>query len=174
MEKALQKNERKAQHPVEGTWFMVEPATINHELFYEERKDSRQEWTRKMIFKVLKKNEYVRSFETMIPEKAWERGRNVKQLKEIAKKVGGQIATFDEQVLEWAQRISNGETWEEVCNKPDTSKWYRLVLERNGSTILVGACHEFNISNSSTDFLPFVGNIENPLSYVVPLVVRYK
>ena len=175
MKKALQNNEQvQVKNPTEGEWFMVNPKTINRELFNEPRKNSKQEWTRQMIIMVLNDPKYCeKTFRTMFPEKVWEKGRTVKQMQEIAETWGGRIAFFAEQVLEWAQRISNGETWEKICNEKDNSKWYRLVLGERNNAILVGACHLFGINVSSTDIIQVKGNSENTLNYVVPLIISY-
>lgn len=36
-----------------------------------------------------------------------------------------------QQAFEWAQRISNGESWEDVCNKEGNIKYERLIIWKN-------------------------------------------
>lgn len=102
-----------------GKWFRVTPATINQKLFKNKREDYYQEEFRQRILEVFdsfkRRPERLRPFKTMVPfdEGAW----YADGLEKIANKYNGHVADFDEQELEWAQRICNGESWEEVCNK---------------------------------------------------------
>ena len=165
-----------AQVPTEGKWFRVDPLAIDQNLFKEKREDSRQEATRQYIlqaFEEMKKNsKYARPFKTMIPEKTWER-KTVKELKELAKSLGDHNADWVEQALEWAQRIANGESWEDICNKKDTANWYRLVVWKNGYARLVGGSQEdCNYHPASTVF-SYSCKDGGTIYYTVPLVVSY-
>lgn len=165
-----------AQKPTEGKCFEVNPISINQNLFQKKRKDARQEATRQLIieaFAEMKANptRYAKSFKTMIPIKTWEGYKTVSELKEIACSLGDHMANWVEQALEWAQRLANGETWTVICNDPDTAKWYRLIVWKNGYAKIVGGASEFH------DFLPAsdVHNIDFSsdviLDYTVPSVV---
>lgn len=120
--------------PTEGKWFKVDPLAIDQNLFKEKRKNSVQERTRQIILQAFEKvkwySEYARSFKTMMPPKKWA-SKTVKELKDMACKLGDHNANWVEQALEWAQRIHNGETWEDICNKQDTANWYRIVIWDN-------------------------------------------
>ena len=76
-------------------------------------------------------------------------GEEFEFLKEYAKTMGDHNADWVEQSLEWAQRISNGESWKKLCNKRDTTKWYRLVEGPNGELWQVGGSAEKDIKEVS-------------------------
>ena len=107
-----------------------------------------------------------------MPEKTW-RSKRVANLKKIANKLGDHCADWVEQALEWAQRIANGESWEDICNKRDTANWYRMVVWKENLLRLVGgSCNSINFNPA------FVGG-ESVYSFLssidctVPLVVAY-
>lgn len=164
--------------PTEDQWFEINHQVINQSLFQEKREDGMQEETRKLIldaFAEVKNSpeKYGRKFKTMMPKKTWN-SKTVEELKQLACELGDHNADWVEQALEWAQRICNGESWEDVCNNADTSNWYRLVVWKNGYGRLVGG------SCMISDYGPasFVGSY-NYLSifsnnYTVPLVVLYE
>lgn len=165
-----------AEVPTEGKWFIVNPLAIDQNLFKEEREDSRQETTRQYIleaFEEMKKDsKYAKPFKTLMPEKTW-KSKTVKQLKWLAVELGDHMADWVEQFLEWAQRIANGESWEDICNKADTANWYRLVVCKDGEVRLVGGsrkCHAF-IPASKVGFGNFYD--DNYVFYAEPLVVSY-
>ena len=114
--------------PKEGIWFKVFPKEIDRELFSQKRDDTMQEITRRVILKAFdeirmdqKLNE---PFETLVPKKYWKDEKTMQYLREkVAAEEGGTIATWIELALEWAQRISNGETWETICNEDDTMSY---------------------------------------------------
>lgn len=173
MKGTLYKNERTGR-PVEGKFFQVDPKTIKRELFNYPREDEKQEWVRQRIIMVLNDSQCdEKPFKTFYPEKTWEDAKTVEEIKQIAKEAGGQIAFLWQQILEWAQRISNGETWEEVCNKKDNSMWYRLVVTERNVAYLVGACYLFGINVSATDIIQVMKIPGNRLNYAVPLIVYY-
>lgn len=135
-----------SEAPIEGKWFKVNPKAINQRLFWEKREDTVQEETRQLILEAFSKidkepERYAKSFETMIPPKTWEE-KNVIEFKELAEKLGGHMADWVEQALEWAQRINNGETWEAVCNNPDTANWYRMIVWKNTCGRMVGGANQ--------------------------------
>ena len=135
--------ERIAKVPTEDKWFEVNPLEINQELFQEKRKDKTQENTRQNILKAfdeLNRNpqKYGKKFMTMLPKKSWESDKNILELKDLAWKMGDHMSDIIEKFLEWAQRISNGESWEEVCNKIDSAKWFGAVTLQNGNVTRVG------------------------------------
>ena len=100
--------------------------------------------------------------------------KTVGEFKKEASQLGGHIADWVEQALEWAQRIANGETWKSICNDPDTANWYRLVTWQDGYFRIVGgSCNsDYNYSASSVNCNNFWSN--DILVYTVPLVVYYE
>lgn len=164
--------------PTQGKWFEVNPSAIDQEIFDFERKDKNQEQARQIIldaFVELKNDpKYAKSFRTKFPPKNW-KTKTVDELKELANENGCHIADWVEQALEWAQRIANGELWENICNNPDTSNWYRLVLSKyKNHKLLVGGSVEMEANCSSTDVQQFDEQCYSKLNYTVPLIVRYK
>ena len=164
--------------PTEGKWFEVNPEDINRELFKRKRKDESQERTRQIIleaFDEVKNNpeRYNKPFKTLIPEKTWA-SKTVAQLKKVAKSHGDHMADWVEQALEWAQRISNGESWKAICNDTDTANWYRLVVWKNGYVWLVGGSrrgyHDYPVSDTASYNYGSYGIFNE----AVPLVVLYK
>ena len=151
--------------------YEVNPMAINQELFNEKRIDPKQECTRQIILDALeelRKNpkKYAR-FKLMIPEKSWS-VKTLKELKEIDSEK--HLTDWVELALGWAQRITNGETWESICNEPDTSKWYRLILWKNSCVRLLGGSSEvgYNISESTIHNYDYED--EDILYYSVPIV----
>ena len=91
----------------------------------------------------------------------------------MACKLGDHNADWVEQALEWAQRISNGESWEVICNNADTANWYRMIIWKNGYARLVGG------SRNRSNVFP-ASDVHNydydsyGIIYTVPLVVLYE
>lgn len=169
--------ENAVQVPTATKWFEVNPLEIDQNLFETERKDIWEERTRKRILEAFdevkkKPEKYGKKFKTMMPKKTWV-SKSVANLMQLACKIGDHNADWVEQSLEWAQRISNGESWEDVCIKADTAKWYRLVVWKYGNARIVGG------SRSNFDDLPasYVDYREYDSSRkvhdTVPLVVSY-
>lgn len=135
-----------AQKPTEDEWFEVKPQAINQELFERERENPKQEETRQLIleaFAVMKSNpeKYGKDFCTKMPNKTWPLCKTVAELKEMT---CDRNADWVEQAFEWAQRIANGETWEAVCNDPDTARFRRLVIWKDGVPRIVGGSRNYN------------------------------
>lgn len=179
MKETLQVNERQIlQAPTEGKWFRINVRTIDQTLFNEARSDSNQEKTRQLIleaFEEVKKSpKYVKSFKILIPRKNWS-SKNVRACKRFAqRKFRGSIATWVDQALVWAKRISDGESWEMVCNSKDTANWYRLIKWKDGTIHPVGGMN-VRWDNRPSSFIHdcTYGNTY-PVHYCVPLIVKYK
>ena len=165
--------------PTEGVPFEVNPLEIDRGIFQEKRKNRQQENTRQMILEAFANvDKYPklcgRPFKTLMPKKTWD-WESVRKLRERAFNLGGHMANRVEQALEWAQRITNGETWEDICNKPDTANWYRLIHWGYESYRLVGGSLECTNRPTpasciiSDDLYP-----NNALYLSIPLVVFYK
>lgn len=167
-----------AQTPTEDAWFEVRPQEIDQKLFEKERENEQQEKTRRIIleaFAEVKRNpkKYARNFRTMMPKKDWtcETVRNIKQR---ACKMGDHIADWVEQALEWAQRIANGESWENICNDKPMTNWYRLVEWKDGSYRLIGGAINDNYRRPAS-YVYEHGYRDNCYLYgAVPLVVLYE
>ena len=164
------------QGPTEGKWFLVNPLAIDQTLFIEEREDLWQESARKLIleaFQELKENpKYAKPFKTMILKKTWLM-TSVKELEELAESLGDHNADWVEQALEWAQRICNGETWEDLCNKTDPIKYHRLIKWKNDCFQFVGGSYNSNINKGAVKvYYNIYFKIHN-CNNVVPLVVDY-
>lgn len=119
---------------------------------------------------------YAKEFYTMFPEKTWEtlEWDMAKELEKLAERLGHHMTNWIELSLEWAQRISNGESWEYVCNKADDANWYRLVRWKNGYYRRVGGARKSYDSGAPAsgvyykDYLP-----ESCFKHAVPSVVMY-
>lgn len=170
--------EKVAQVPTEDQWFEVNPLGIDQTIFKKKKEDGRQEKTRQLIleaFAEVKSNpeKYGKKFKAMMSKKTWD-SKTVRELKELASKLGDHNADWVEQALEWAQRIANGESWEAICNNADTANWYRLVVWKNGYTRLVGGSrYDINGSPACGVGLSYC-NSNIRLSHTVPLVVLYE
>lgn len=168
-----------ANVPRVGEWFEVNPQTINRQLFKERREDKRQECTRQLIleaFAAVDGNpEYARGFETMVPKKTWKSsGNTVRENKEIASELGDRMANWIEEALEWAQRLTNGESWSAVCNGWDGNDFHRMITWKNGFARVVGAALKSGIGFCSTSVLEEDFDDERRVGATVPKVVRYK
>ena len=167
-----------APKPQEGKWFEVNPLAIDQELFEWKRKDRNQEKVRQIILdafvEVYNNPEYAKPFRTTFPTKNWET-KKVSELKELANQMGDHIADWVEQALEWAQRIANGESWESLCNEPDITNCYRLVLSKyDEHEWIVGGALLFEANCPATDIEYCTKEYYDKLKYTVPLVVKYK
>ena len=164
--------------PTEDEWFEVTPKTINQKLFEKHRNDTKQEETRQIIleaFGEMKKNpvRYGRGFKTLMPKKTWT-SKTVEELITIACEIGDNIADWVEQALEWAQRISNGESWEKICNEIDQANWSRLVMWKEGFARKVGGSQNHSINQSPSEVSKNNFYSSYLLNYTVPLVVKYE
>ena len=165
-----------AQSPTEEKWFEVDPNIISQNLFKQKRVDKKQEAVRQMIIAAIAEMQlnpkYQKTFKTLMPRKTWS-SKTVMQLAIEAKERGDEMATWIHQALEWAQRITNGESWEEVCNAPDTTNWYRLIFWKNGCARLVGGSitDRNNFPASKIHFDDLLD--DRILSFTVPLIVSY-
>lgn len=148
--------------PREGVGYVVMPLEIDEELFEEERLDAKQEETRQAIlraFKVLNRDpkKYGKNFMSIVPYYNFCKiGEVTYELWENNNHTSGVIDLGFNQVIEWAQRIANGETWEDMCNKKDRMNAYRVLFkdDEHGEKILVGGCS----LDDELDFAPTAVN----------------
>ena len=177
VEPKLPKATEVTQKPQEGKWFCVNPLAIDQNLFKEKREDLHEERTRQHILKafeeVKKNSKYTRPFKTMMPEKTWD-SKSIGELKKLATKFGDHNADWVEQYLEWAQRIANGESWEDICHISDTANWHRLIVwyPKYGHAGMVGGAYDCKWP--ATCIFDYGQNDDSTiLDKAVPLVVSY-
>jgi len=173
-----QEPSRTIHEPKKGVLFEVNPNGINLSLFQEEREDSNQEKMRQIILEALDEmnnnpGRYGKTFWTLRPKKTWVL-KTVGELVKLAKAKGDHNADWVEWALELAQRITNGESWEAICNKPDTANWYRLVQWKDGYYRLVGGSREGNAKFPESDVDYYRCKTSDSFNATVPLVVLYK
>lgn len=172
------KQEISEQIPREGIRFEVNPKSINRSLFEDERLNPFQERTRRRILESLDEmdknpDKYGRKFKTSMPKKTWD-SKKAKDLEEMACELGDHMVDEVEEDLELAQRITNGQTWEQICNLPDTANWHRLIKSKNGCFRRVGGAKLYNRDASpavvsSRDFYD-----DDILEDTVPLIAAYE
>lgn len=178
----LEGREMIAQSPIEDTCFEVNPNSINQDLLKKVRRDSAQERTRQIIldaFDEVKKypEKYGRPFKTMIPnlndcqDVSSICSPTVDDLINESKKMGGHIASWVEQALEWAQRLENGESWESICNAPDKIRWYRLVIWKDGYARRIGGASFIAYEYAASRLLDHRLFGSDRVNYTVPLLV---
>lgn len=168
-----------AHTPTEGKLFEVNPLGIDRSKFEMSMSNWRQERTRQIIQEAFAEvdndpEKYASAFYTLIPEKKWNDFKTIVELKMYANDLGGLMADWVEQALEWAQRICNGEAWEDICNNADTANWYRMILWKNGHYRLVGGsrCSSYGYPASGVRSGGFYSY--SRIYYTVPLVVLKK
>lgn len=141
--------------PAEGCWFIVRPKLINRSIFEEKREDIKQENVRQEILKAFDEmhkypEKYSEPFKTLYPTRPWskKKSKTLKELRNMAKIIGDDVADETQQALEWAQRIFNGESWEMVCNNPDNARSYRAIKTRYyGMYLLVGGSKDAQVNS---------------------------
>lgn len=179
MEKSTMQTPKTAgvvKRPTEGEWFYVDPAGINWELFEDEREDLHQEATRQIILKARSEVErnpkkYGKPFETKIIKKNWIGYICPSIVEEVASHFGNHIVDWAEKALQWAQRLTNGETWKELCNDKDTTEWYQLVKGEDGKIVIVGSSSKDHNDGSATDVLKYEA-YDYRMELAVPEVVH--
>lgn len=165
-----------SQKPAVCKGFEVKPKMINKSIFKERRDDKREEETRQLIleaFDEMKCNpdRYAKPFFTMIHKKTWESVITVEEMIKNSKQEGGHIANWVEQALEWAQRIQNGETWQNLCKEPDTEECHRLIIWKNGKARFLGGAKNIGNKSSATTVCKVNFNLNSSIGDTVPNVV---
>lgn len=153
--------------------------SINRDLFVTPREDEDQEKVRKLIQEAFseadsKPEKYSQAFETLVPDidvLCYTKSKLIV----LAYDLGDHMADWVEQALEWAQKISDGQSWESICNYPDTSKNRRMIIWKNGNYATVGNYHD-NIGICSASQIGLWGEIkeynEDFVSHIIPLIVN--
>ena len=154
--------------PKSGQWFLVDIDTFKMSLFIEERQDKDQEVTRRRILQAIREvesNNFPRKFQTKVPIKKWKGVLSKAQLNTMLDKSNVLLASETAQFLEWGQRLSNGETWEELCNIPDNNNYLRLVyLEGAKSYTIIGGTKKHHYPKEDVFYFNF--GYKMPLSTV--------
>lgn len=163
--------------PIEAKWFEVDPACLNLRLFMSPRNHVKQEETRLLILDAIKileesPEKYGKPFKTLIPKRL-PKESSIKECYDLARIYLGHMATWAEQALEWAQRINNGETWEELCNKPDTISNFRLIEWKNGEVRLAGGAAKGQLKLPASNIGKTDWYLNDKVLHAVPLVVKY-
>lgn len=135
-----------APTPTVGKLFHIMPFEIPKSLFESPLSDPKQERTRQIMQEAFAEvgkypEKYAFSFYTYIPKMIWDESKavQIEKLKEYARDLGGEMADWVDQALEWAQRIFNGETWEAVCNEVDNTEYCRMIIWKNRYYRMVGS-----------------------------------
>lgn len=167
---------KEALFPLEGRLFKVKPLQLNRSYFENPRKDIKQEMMRKAILKAFVEmdkhpEKYSITFYTLIPTKKWNGYKSVAELKQYAKDLGGEMADWTQQNLEWAQRICNGERWESICNNPDIAKYYRVIESYDGYYLVLGGSRKNADEHPATRVLDYAYTASSVVCDKVPLVV---
>ena len=177
-------SEQNSQYvPQKKDWYKVTPHLISRNLFKNPRKDPWQEQLRCLIndaFEEVDKNPdapYSKTFYTLVPEKIWNKPVKVYVLQNYACELGDGMASWIEQALEWAERISNGASWQSLCDTVDKSKWYRLIVWKNHKYISVGGSSQNNTLHTKTHLqlheLSQKSHFDETYD-TVPVVVKYE
>ena len=164
--------------PVEGKLFEVRPPELNVSLFSREREDKEQETLRKLILQSFERvkndpKKYRRTFYTFKPEKTWSKPQTVSQIRKMACKMGEHLTDWVEFALEQAQRIQNGESWEVVCNIPDSLNYNRLIVWKDGTYRIVGGATKMGDIKSPAYIFGFCYESNCVLENVIPSVTSF-
>lgn len=166
------------RRPADGKWFFVDPEKLNFDFAKYPRKDEKQEEARVLINEAKEElmnnpERYMRPFSTFIPYCKAAEGRKISELMEFSKKFGDSMANWVEQSLEWAQRINNGETWYDICCKPDSCRYYRIIQWKNGNVRFFGGASEGPLGYGAATIGKSDWYMHDKVYYAVPLVVKY-
>lgn len=183
-ENSIPQTAAKAKTPKNKNRYIVDLQTINRDLFVEERTDPTEESLRCNIQKAFvsadaNPSKYGKRFETLIPNSKEHCYTAKEELYVLAYDLGDHIADWVEQCLEWAQRISDGEQWGNICDKPDTHKYQRLIISSNKPNKnfkIVGSYHDNNSPHPEfylSDFSSDSEFAESEVYHTVPLVINY-
>lgn len=167
---------KETQVSTENQWIDVNPELINQKVFEKKRSDIVQERTRLLILEALeamkKEPKYREAFQIMMPSKGW-KVKTFREMNLFAHQKGGHITNWIELALYWAQKLSNGESWESLCNKPDTANWNRIVVWKDGVALVGGSVKEKSRSSAvEADVFDYLMNI--PICDAVPSITRKK
>jgi len=125
----------------------VNVKAINWNLFKEKREHMLQEETRQTILmaadEIRSEKSMAKPYEFIVPEKRWSE-LTIEQLVVLANFWGDGLANWVHQALLWAYKLSNGQTWESLCNDRDGAFANRLIIWHNGELRRVGGNRYFS------------------------------
>lgn len=114
---------------------------------------------------------YASKFYTFVPDKTWYGSKRVAYLKKYATRLGGEMGDWIHLTLEWAQKISNGESLDRICYDSDKHDWYRMVVFDTDDTRRIGG--SFKVGNNASEtyvepnsYFDF-SQVDNAVPYVV-------
>lgn len=164
------------KRPIEGIWFRVNPEQISKKIFEFPREDFDEEWTRKRILEAFYEwrtnwKRYGIAFDVMILKKTWNWVESYEELSQYSYKWGHQ-ADWVEFYMLLAHRIEK-EGWKAICEDPDTDKFHKIVLWKNGKLLMVGGSTECDDNSPPSTIWREGGDNRYKLSTSVPLVARW-
>lgn len=165
----------KSQNSItEGKWIKVVPEWICEGLFSTPRESREEEQLRRKIVVALaeaKKNEkYKKTFYFLVPKEP--ENKTFNQILADAKKENLAIMDWVWQGLEWAFRITQGESWENICLNPDTSSWFRVIKSKESTYEVWGGARRLSAHIPETTCLSTIRNYEYTYKQEVPVYVR--
>lgn len=161
----------------EDEYTEVDLRKIDWGLFEKERTDLQQEKIRRIILEALdayRNHTRKENFTTWVPINTWGE-MTANELESLAYKRGDSLASWFHQALEWAQKITNGKTWEAICNNPDTAKYRRIVRWKSPDALrLIGGSTEYlDTRNYPPSYISEYWCVGSHLYEAVPLIVFY-
>lgn len=158
----------------EGKWIKVVPEWICEGLFSTPRESREEEQLRRKIVVALaeaKKNEkYKKTFYFLVPKEP--ENKTFNQILADAKKENLAIMDWVWQGLEWAFRITQGESWENICLNPDTSSWFRVIKSKESTYEVWGGARRLSAHIPETTCLSTIRNYEYTYKQEVPVYVH--
>jgi len=131
---AVQYYHRCKKSLLEDIWILIDIDKIDKTLFNEPREDIKEERLRETIQEAFKMAEcnprYTLPFEVMTPSMYEDKPIKV-QIGEAYLR-GEEPCDWAHQALEWAFRITNGESWENICKEVDRSTYSRMIFDKKG------------------------------------------
>ncbi len=171
-------NESGIVRPVEGKWFLVNPAKLDFNFLDAPRRNTKEEETRILITDAMHELEkypekYNSPFRTLVPICKVSTAKVINDFRRFSQNSGDGIADWVHQALEWAQRINNGESWNDICIKPDRMRCYRLIEWKNGFIRFVGGTNLGSFKCAATAVGKTDWKMKDKVFYAVPLIVKY-
>lgn len=157
----------------EDKWLEVIPEEIDTVQFLEQRDNPEEESVRKLIWEAIDeanaKPEYMKAFSTLVPSQV--KKESVNKMIDDSMANGYQIANWVHVALEWAYRISLGETWEKICRDSDSSSYYRLVFWKDGLIHTIGGAKKIPANVPEVTILPAIMDYDFEPETAVPKYV---
>jgi len=160
----------------EDKWLEVIPEEIDTVQFLEARVEPEEESLRKLIWAAVDeaqaKPEYLKPFYTKVPSKPEKKSVNKIIDEAICDEL--QIANWIQVALEWAYRITLGESWQKICSDSDSSSYYKLVFWNDGLIHTIGGAKKVPANLPEVTVFPSIMDYDFVPENAVPKYVRYK